>query len=452
MTMSMSRRKFLQFAAATTSLGLVAQGCAAPVAPGASPGGETTAPSQAANSVEMWAPHPLEDNIGITEFVAENFTPDHPDIQFTFTRVPSEWEQKFRTAAAGGQLPDIFAVDGINVPAYASRGLCAELDELVVPADVLDDYYPSARAEMLYRGTTYAVVLETNSQAVRLNLDLMDEAGVSAPETWDELVTVGQQLTVDQNGNTANSADFDNNAVVRWAMETWCCLGEGATWMITPWIWMNGGDILDENTREVKIAEEPAVEAIQFLSDLVKVHGIWPRAGAVTAGPEGTWYGQLVAMSWTGAFDLANLTQNNPPNFAWDVAPFPHPAGGEAISGVGGWLFSAWRDGRNLESTMSLMNFMTTPEWHRHVSQYGYAVTGRRSIAEERLEEVPQLQVFLDAMLTGRARPRSNQYPLITEALQQAFDASIFGDTPVEQALVEAEGKIADALAQEEAE
>jgi multiple sugar transport system substrate-binding protein len=283
-------------------------------------------------------------------------------------------------------------------------------------------------------------------------MDLMNEAGVSAPETWDDLIAVGQQLTVDQNGNTADSADYDPNAGARWAMETWCCLGEGSTWMITPWIWMNGGDIIDEETRAVKIAEEPAVQAIQFLSDLVKTYQIWPRAGAVQAGPEGTWYGQLVTMSWTGAFDLANLTETNPPPFAWDIAHAPRPSAGERISGVGGWLFSAWSQSANLPGALEVMQFMTTPEWQRHTSQFGYALTGRRSIAEERLEAVPQLQVFLEAMATGRARPRSSQYPLITEALQQAFDASIFGDTPVEQALAEAEGKIAEAVALEEAE
>lgn len=451
MTNALSRRQFLQLTGAIAGMSVLAQACAPAVAP--STGADTSAPAQAGRQVELWAPHPLDDNIRITEFMADTFSPNHPDIEFKFTRVPSEWEQKFRTAAAGGQLPDIFAVDGINVPAYASRGLCAELDELVVPADVLDDYYPSARAEMQYRDKTYAVVLETNSQAVRLNMDLMSEAGVTAPETWDDLIEVGKKLTIDQSGNSADSADFDASGITRWAMETWCCLGEGATWMITPWIWMNGGDIIDEGTREVLIDQEPAVQAIQFLSDLVKVHQIWPRAGAVQAGPEGTWYGQLVVMSWTGAFDLANLTQTNPPSFAWDVAPFPRPANAsQAISGVGGWLFSAWSEGRNLEDTMAVMNFMTTPEWHRHTSTYGYAVTGRRSIAEERLQEVPQMQIFLDAMLTGRARPRSSQYPLITEALQQAFDASIFGDVPVEQALGEAAVAIADAVAQEEAE
>jgi ABC-type glycerol-3-phosphate transport system substrate-binding protein len=318
---------------------------------------------------------------------------------------------------------------------------------------VLDDYYPSARAEMRYRDKTYAVVLETNSQAVRLNKELMDAAGVTAPVTWDELIETGKQLTVDTSGNNAASANFDDSAIARWAMETWCCLGEGSTWMITPWIWMNGGDVLDEDTRAVKIAEEPAIQAVQFLSDLVKVHKIWPKAGAVQAGPEGTWYGQLVVMSWTGAFDLANLTVTNVPGFAWELAPFPHPSSADAaISGVGGWLFSAWKEGKNLESATKFLSFMTTPEWQRHTSKFGYAVTGRRSIAEERLQEVPQLQIFLDAMLSGRARPRSNQYPLITEALQQAFDASIFGDTPVEQALTEAAGKIADAVAQEQAE
>ena len=446
MTHRMTRRQFLGLMAAAAAV----QACAPAQAPAPAAGGSGE-PAQEQVLVEMWAPHPLDDNIVIGDFVAENFTPDHPDIEFKFTRVPSEWEQKFRTAAAGGELPDIFAVDGINVPTYASRGLCAELDEQVVPADVLADYFPPAQTEMQYQGKTYAVVLETNSQAVRLNMDLMNEAGVQAPQTWQELIQVGQQLTVDQSGNAASSANFDPNAVARWAMETWCCTGEGATWMITPWIWMNGGEIINEETRSVHVAEDPAVEAIQFLSDLVKEYYIWPQAGVVQAGPEGTFYGQLVVMSWTGAFDVANLTETNPPNFAWDIAPIPHPEStGQSISGVGGWLFSAWRDSPNLNGALEFMNFMTTPEWHRHVSKFGYALSGRSSIAAERLEEVPQLQIFLDAMSNGKARPRSSQYPQITDALQQAFDESIFGDRPVQEALAEAASKIEAALAQEE--
>ncbi|MCJ7739577.1 MAG: hypothetical protein MUQ10_20070, partial [Anaerolineae bacterium] len=71
---------------------------------------------------------------------------------------------------------------------------------------------------------------------------------------------------------------------------------------------------------------------------------------------------------------------------------------------------------------------------------------------EKRLVEVPQLAVFLDAMATGRARPRSTQYPLITDALQQAFDEAIFGDRSPEEALADAAPKIEDALAKEDAE
>ena len=403
-------------------------------------------------TIELWAPHPFEDNIKITEFVQENFLPDHPDTEFKFTQVPSEYEQKFKTAAAGGTLPDLFAVDGINLPTFASRGLCVELDEMVVPKDVLDDFYPSARAEMQWRGKTYATVIETNSQALRINVDKMDEAGVQPPETWDDLITVGQKLTFDENGKHPNEAGFDWDAVNQWAFETWCCLGEGSVWMILPWIWMNGGETYDPDTRKVTIADPPAVEGIQFLKDLVHKYKIWPRAGVAEAGPEGTFYGQLVIMSATGAYDVANLVTTNPPEFKWDIAKFPRPADGEFISGVGGWLFSANAASPNLEQALPFMTFTTSDTWQMHVSKYGYALTGRRSIAEERLKEVPQLAIFLEAMKTGRARPRSTQYGLITEALGQAFDEAIFGDRSPEEALGDAAPKIADALAKEEAE
>jgi ABC-type glycerol-3-phosphate transport system substrate-binding protein len=447
-----SRREFLSFTTATGAT-LLAACVAAP--PTTSPQAEKPAKQPAAPqkaTIELWTPHPLEDNIKITQFVKDNYLSSHPDTDFKFTRVPSEWEQKFRTAAAGGTLPDMFAVDGINLPTFASRGLCAELDELVVPKKVLEDFYPPALAEMQWRGKTYATTIETNSQALRINVDKMNQAGAQPPKTWDDLIAVGQKLTTDQKGKHPNETEFDWNAVKQWAFETWCCLGEGSTWMILPWIWMNGGEVYDPGTKKVTIADPPAVKGIQFLKDLVHKYKIWPRAGVAQAGPEGTFYGQVVIMSATGAFDLANLTVTRPPQFKWDIAQFPRPADGKFISGVGGWLISANAKSPNLKQVLPFMTFTTSDTWQLHTSKYGYALTGRRSIAEQRLKDVPQLTVFLEAMKTGRARPRSTQYPLITEALQQAFDEAIFGDRSPEKALADAAPKIADALAKEEAE
>jgi ABC-type glycerol-3-phosphate transport system substrate-binding protein len=222
--------------------------------------------------------------------------------------------------------------------------------------------------------------------------------------------------------------------------------------MILPWIWMNGGDVYDAETKKVTIDEPEAVAGIQFLKDLVQTHKIWPRSGVAEAGPEGTFYGQVVVMSGTGAFDLANLTVTNPPEFKWDISPFPRPVDGEYLSGVGGWLFSANAASKSLDAALTWLGWTTSDTWQLHTSTYGYALTGRKSIAEQRLKEVPQLAIFIDMMLKGRARPRSTQYPLITEALQQAFDESIFGDRTPEEALADAAPKIEDALAKEEAE
>ncbi|MCS7220327.1 MAG: extracellular solute-binding protein [Anaerolineae bacterium] len=447
-TKTFSRRDFLKLVGAS-SVGIAAAACQ-PVPMTAVPEGkvaEEAKPAAEAITLELWAPHPLDDNIKVTDFVRKNFEPQHPGVQFKFTRVPSEWEQKFRTAAAGGTLPDLFAVDGINVPAYTARGLTAEIEG--IDPKLLDDFYPSARAEMEWRGKVYASVLETNSQALRVNMDMLEKADVPVPTTWDELVTYGQQLTIDQSGKKANEPGFDPNALRQAAFETWCCRGEGATWMILGWIWTNGGDVYDAN-KKVTIAEPPAVEAIQFLSDLIKKYYIWPKAGVMQAGPEGTWYGQLVAMGETGAFDLANLTQVNPPKFKWDIAPVPpKTAGGKFVSGVGGWLISAYRQGKHIPEAIEFLKFMMSDEWQLHTSKYGYALTGRKSIAEQRLAEVPQLKIFIEAMLAGKARPRSSEYPAITDALQQAFDESIFGDRPPQDALSDAARKIEEALAKE---
>jgi ABC-type glycerol-3-phosphate transport system substrate-binding protein len=448
MTGKISRRRFLELAAATAAGGILLPACQAGQKAEEQPAEPTPAPvTPEPVTITMWTPHPLEDNIRITEFLTGTFLQQNPDINFEFTRVPEEWEQKFKTAAAGKTLPDIFAVDGINVPTFASRGLLAELDESVIAPDVLEDFFPPARAEMQFRGKTYATTLETNSQALRVNVEIMRDAGVEPPETWDDLIQIGKKITTDTNGNHPGDTNFDPESLARGTFETWCCLGEGSTWMILPWIWMNGGETYDADTKKVKIADPEAIEAIQFLSDLVKVHYVWPKSGVLQAGPEGTFYGQLVALSATGAYDLAWLTVDNPPEFEWDISPFPRPKDGKFISGVGGWMMCAWKEGQHLAQTAKFMTFTVGDTWQEHVS-----INGRRTIAERRLAEIPQLKIFLEAMEGGRARPRSTQYPLITEALQQAFDESIFGDRPAAEALADAAPKIEDALNKEEAE
>ena len=457
-TRKFNRRDFLKMAG-LSGVGLALAACAPAAAPTAAPAATTAnqaagvTPTAAPNTtpvpLELWALHPFDtpQNIRLTDFVTTNYLPKHPNIQFKFTQIPGDYQQKFTTSAAGGTLPDMYAVDGINMATYSKRGLTAEI--VGIDPTILNDFYPPAREEMEFEGKVYGSVIETNAQAFKVNLDMMEKAGVSMPATWDEMVSVGQQLTLDTKGKKANESGFDPSQLKQSAFETWCCTGEGSTWMILSWIWSNGGDVYDAS-KKVTIADQPAVDAVQFLSDLIKKHYIWAKAGTMQAGPEGTFYGQLVAWSETGAFDLANLTQSNPPKFKWDIKLVPpKTAGGKFVSGVGGWLESAYKQGKHVPESVEFLIWMMSDDYQLHSSKYGYAVTGRKSIAEQRVKEVPQLKTFLDAMAIGKARPRSTEYPAITDALQQAFDESIFGDRSPKDALSDAAKKIGDALTKE---
>ena len=102
-------------------------------------------------TVTIWTPHDFDvryKDKGVYETLWRPFEEEHPNIKIQWTRVP-DWEQKFRIAAAAGQLPDIFAVDGINVPAYATRGLLEPLDRWV-PKEVQRDYWRPALEEMTW--------------------------------------------------------------------------------------------------------------------------------------------------------------------------------------------------------------------------------------------------------------------------------------------------------------
>lgn len=205
----LNRRDFLKMAG-LGGVGLAMAACAPAATPTAAPAATTagqaadTTPVAASNAgpvpLELWAPHTFDSpqNIRLTDFVTTNYLPKHPNIQFKFTQIPGDYAQKFTTSAAGGTLPDMFAVDGINMATYSKRGLTAEI--VGIDPTILNDFYPPAREEMEFEGKVYGSVIESNAQAFKINQDMMDKAGVKMPTTWDEMVTIGQELTIDTAG------------------------------------------------------------------------------------------------------------------------------------------------------------------------------------------------------------------------------------------------------------
>ena len=110
-------------------------------------------------------------------------------------------EEKLLTGLASGQVPDVILWDRYNTPLYVPKNALAPLDEYIEEDGVdLGQFYEQALGELQVDGATYGVPLLVDNRSLFYNKAVLDEAGLAAPTTWDELKTVAKAVTQSENG------------------------------------------------------------------------------------------------------------------------------------------------------------------------------------------------------------------------------------------------------------
>ena len=108
---------------------------------------------------------------------------------------------------------------------------------------------------------------DLNVVGLYYNKAMFDAAGIPYPDdtwTWDTLVEVGKQLTLDKDGDGQTD---------QWGFYT------ETTDMENYWsslVWQNGGDIVSADRTQTLLGSDEAVGGIQQLQDLIYTHKIMP--------------------------------------------------------------------------------------------------------------------------------------------------------------------------------
>ena len=436
MSHSFSRREFLKKTAALT-VGATLTGpllAACVQAPAGAPAASAGGSAAGSTPLTIWSIWDLDKEMKSSELF-DSFTQQTGNkVEHTFV-AGDGWQEKFNAGAAGKQLPDIFVVDGINIAAYGSRNLITPASDFV-DQKILDDYWPGILGEVRWQGKHWGLSIELHSQGMVVNLDMLAEKGVKeVPKTWDEWVEMGKALTDEKAGVWGTNFPVGRNEYV--------------AWWISLFIAQNGGSLLTEDGTKAAIDQAGAVGALQQLSDLVNVHKVAPGAAQIQAGPEGGFLGKRVASECTGSWNLLQWVKTPPP-FKWTFAPVPHPAGKDDLQGIGGgWHFCQWKETKNPDQTAKLMNFLAGDEWMTAAADRFRPMSPRKSIAEKRddLKKEPWSWAMAILQIGHANRPVHPQYPLITNAAQEAYDKIIIGKEAAQATMDQAAKAINDALA-----
>jgi len=189
----------------------------------------------------------------------------HPDIELMFDEV--YWEDmtsKLLVRVQGGNPPDVF-VNGVGRRGTYNRGLSADLSGYT---DDWADFGGSTLDSCRDGDYIFARPWMTDSRVFYYWRDLLDSVGADAPRTWDDVIEIGQKLTVDKDGD----GDIDQWGFAVLGNET---IHTSA--LILPWVWSQGGDVVDANGK-IDFNTPEMQNVFQFLYDCMYTYKISPTS------------------------------------------------------------------------------------------------------------------------------------------------------------------------------
>ena len=330
----------------------------------------------------------------------EDFNAEYPNIEVEIQPNPGgDWHTRILTLIAAGELPDVYMADSSFVPLYVESGGLMNLRPFIEDPEVGFDpdelFYRGVYENGFYQGDPYVLAKDYSTVAIYANRSLFEAAGIPLPEdgwTYDDLLDVAMQLTVDANGNNAASVDFDPSDIVQYGMDH-----RGDWWRSFMTVIYSFGShtVSEDGTMLDGYLNSPeAIAALEWMRDAVHVHNVAPTANWIQGLPGGVMpmflEGQIAMVFGMGPWFLGMLEEQ--PGFEYAILPMPYGPTGEKAGAVCWAGFGMSPTTENPDEAWLLLRALGTEMGQR---QYGeHALSSMPSVMEGK-EDHPFWGTFL---------------------------------------------------------
>ena len=263
----------------------------------------TTTQTVETEALEVWVSH-AQQYMELLQHLADTmFTPE-TGIPVTFSLMPTD--RNLILANAGGRAPDVALGISAHLPyQMAIRGAAADLTQFDGFAEVASRFSPGAFLPLMFRDGVYGLPETQDFYVLFYRTDLMNEFGLAAPDTWDDVLGILPEL----NRRGANFfLPMSGPSAHKPFMFT------------SPFFYQWGADFYSADGLSTAINTPEGIAALTFMTDLFTLYSLPLQVGRFYNDfrygniPIGIHNRETYIMLMTAAPEIAG---------AWNIAPHP---------------------------------------------------------------------------------------------------------------------------------
>jgi len=272
------------------------------------------------------------------------------DTEVEYATVANEqFDAKLAAALEAGNPPDVTRLYESNVQFYAAGGHLLDVNDLVEkmrrePKGIFE----SAMTSVVYKGRAMGVPLAVNPWPVHARLDLLEQAHVEYPKTWDEFIETSKKIQ-------------SPPRLFAFGM----CLGLVAdtTDNVMNLLWCYGGKMVEADNKTVVMNSPENIAGVKVIEAMFKTHKIIPP-GAISwdnSGNNKAYQSKQAAFVMNPSSIYAYLDGNDK-DLQKVTGLFPVPAGPKGtVNQIDTWAYGAFKKNPYPELAKGLLDYLMQP-------------------------------------------------------------------------------------------
>ncbi len=390
-----------------------------------------------ASGTVVWAASPISQT-GIRKTLINDFEQSHPNIKVQLVQLPSNTDtnrQSLATEIGGGATtPDVYMGDVIWPAQFGKNQLALPLNKYL-PSSFFNRFAGGLIQGASYQGNVYAAPFFVDSGFLYYRKDLLKQAGLQPPQSWEQLLSEAQTL--------------QKKGLVQYGYVWQGAPYEGLTCDFMEYLTDAGGAVLNAQGQPT-IDSPQAQKAVDFMKSLID-SGVSPKAEVTFQENQSMNVFNQGNAAFLRNWDYAWSNSQSPANSKVvgkvGVEPLPSFGGPNGYATIGGWDLYVNPHTQNLNATLAFIDWMTGTQAQTVLAtQFSMIPTNAAVQSDPSVKKLnPVLNIVSQVHFVSRPDQTPN-YPQVSQAIYTNVNQALSGGTSVSAALKKAQQQIQSAV------